>query len=188
MPLQIPHKSIISKKRISGKKREVLLYFSDGEGEYLVGERREILKKSDLMEEAKEAINELIEGPKGRLTRTLPPRTKLLGLQIEEGGVAKVDFNKALSSDHPGGSSAEIMTLYSIVNSLNLNFPQIKCVQILIRGKAVESLAGHLSLRTPVSPNPDLIKGMKKRSDVGAGIDEAQHEDFAVCRLIRKLV
>jgi spore germination protein GerM len=160
---QSPHKSIIKKRRIPGKKREVLLYFSDFEGKYLVEERREILKKGEMSEEAKEIINELIKGPKGKLIPTLPSRTKLLGLQLGEQGVVRVDFDKALTSDHPGGSSAEIMTLYSIINSLNLNFPRIKEVQILIEGKAVESLAGHLSLRKPVSPNHDLIKGMGKK-------------------------
>jgi spore germination protein GerM len=155
----------------SEKKREVLLYFSDGDGEYLVGERREILKKGEVKEEAKETVNELIKGPKGKLIPTLPPGTKLIEVQISEEGVAKVNFNKALISDHPGGTSAEMMTIYSIVNSLILNFPQIKWVQIVIEGKPAESIAGHLSIKEPLSPNPDLIKGMGKRSDLKAGVD-----------------
>jgi spore germination protein GerM len=72
--------------------------------------------------------------------------------------VAKVNFNPALSKDHPGGSSAEMMTVYSIVNSLSLNFPQIKRVQFLIDGKPIATIVGHLSLEQPVSPKPDLIK------------------------------
>jgi spore germination protein GerM len=140
------------------EKKEVLLYFSDSEGEYLIAEKRPILKKNEVKEEAKETILELIKGPKGKLIPTLPPRTKLLTLQINDAGVAKVNFNPALSKDHPGGSSAEMMTVYSIVNSLALNFPQIKRVQILIDGKSIETITGHLSLRQPISPKPDLIK------------------------------
>jgi spore germination protein GerM len=140
------------------EKKEVVLYFSDSEGEYLVGEKREISKKNEVRDEAKEAILELIEGPKGKLVPTLPPRTKLLTLQINDAGLAKVNFSPALSKDHPGGSSGEMMTIYSIVNSLSLNFPQIKKVQILIDGKPVETITGHLSLKQPVSPKPDLIK------------------------------
>jgi len=147
------------------ERKEVLLYFSDREGEYLVGERREILKKNALKEEAKETIIELIKGPEGELVRTLPPRTKLLNLQISDAGLAKVNFNQALSKDHPGGSSGEMMTVYSIVNSLSLNFPQIKRVQILIDGKPTETITGHLSLRQPVSPKPDLIRGKTKSSN-----------------------
>jgi spore germination protein GerM len=81
-----------------------------------------------------------------------------LNLRLDEKGVAVVNFNKALSKDHPGGSSAEIMTTYSIVNSLTLNFPKIKQIQILVEGKPIETIAGHLSLKQPISPNPSLIK------------------------------
>jgi len=116
------------------------------------------LKKNEVKEEAKETILELIKGPKGKLIPTLPPRTKLLTLQINDEGLAKVNFNPTLSKDHPGGSSAEMMTVYSIANSLALNFPQIKRVQILIDGKPIETIAGHLSLRQPVFPKPDLIR------------------------------
>jgi len=156
-------KPVVKRPSIPEEKKEVLVYFSDGEGEYLVGEKREILRKGDVKEEAKETINELIKGPKRRLIPTLPSSTKLLSIQLSEDGVAKINFNKNLSQDHPGGSSAEMMTLYSIVNSLTHNFPEIKRVQILIEGKPVETIAGHLSLRKPVSPNPDLIKGMVRK-------------------------
>ena len=151
------------KREVEREKKMVTLYFSDPEGEYLVGEKREILKRPEVKEEAEETITELIKGPKGRLIPTLPSRTKLLSLQLGEKGLAKVNFNKVLSKDHPGGSSAEIMTLYSIVNSLTFNFPQIKRVQILIQGEAGETLAGHLSLEQPVPPNPGLVKKMEKQ-------------------------
>jgi spore germination protein GerM len=151
------------KREVEREKKMVTLYFSDPEGEYLVGENREILKRREVKEEAEETITELIKGPKGRLIPTLPSRTKLLSLQLGEKGLAKVNFNKALSKDHPGGSSAEIMTLYSIVNSLTFNFPQIKRVQILMEGEAGETIAGHLSLVQPVSSNLDLVRKTGKK-------------------------
>jgi spore germination protein GerM len=151
-------KPLLERWRILSEKKDVLLYFSDSEGEYLIGEKRKILKKSEVKEEAKETIVELIKGPKGKLIPTIPPRSRLLTLKISDAGVAKVNFNAALSKDHPGGSSAEMMTVYSIVNSLALNFPRIKRVQIFIDGKPIETITGHLSLRQPVSAKPDLIK------------------------------
>ncbi len=146
------------KRGILREKKGIFLYFSDSEGEYLIGEKREIFKSDEVEEEAEETVNELIKGPKGKLIRTLPPQTKLLSVELGEGGVAKVNFNKAFSKDHPGGSSAEMMTLYSVVNSLILNFPHIKRVQILIEGKTAETIAGHLSLKKPVSSNRNLIR------------------------------
>lgn len=145
------------KRGILKEKKQVLLYFSNNEGEYLVGEKREISKGDDIEEEAEETIKELIKGPRGKLIPTLPSQTQLLDLQLGNEGVASVNFNQAFSKNHPGGSSAEMMTLYSIVNTLTFNFPQIKRVQILIEGKSIETIAGHLSLKKPVAPKPDLI-------------------------------
>ena len=146
------------KRGILREKKGILVYFSDGPGEYLIGEKREILKRDDVEEEAAEAIDELIKGPKGKLIPTIPRQTKLLDLELGKEGMAKVNFSKALSKDHPGGSSAEMMTVYSIVNSLALNFSQIKRVQILVEGKEIETITGHLSLRRAILPKRDLIR------------------------------
>ena len=140
------------------EEKNIILYFSDENEEYLIGERNKITKKDRLEEEAKELVAELIQGPKGKLIPTLPPQTRLLSLHVDEEGLAKVSFSKAFTADHPGGSSAEIMTVYSIVNSLTTNFPQIKRVQILVEGKEIESIAGHLSLKRPIPPKADLIR------------------------------
>ena len=144
-------------------KRGVTLYFSDQEGEYLIGEKREIKKKEEVEGEAQEVVRELIKGPKGKLLPTLPSRTKLISLQLDEQGVAKANFSQALSKDHPGGSSAEMMTVYSVVNSLVLNFPGIKRVQFLVEGKEIESITGHLSLSQPMGSKPDLIRKSGKK-------------------------
>lgn len=151
------------KKIVVKEKKIVTLYFSEEEGEYLVGEKREIPKKESVEEEAKEAIIELIRGPRGELIPTLPSQTELLGLQLDQRGLARVNFNRALTKNHPGGSSAEMMTVYSVVNSLTFNFPNIKRVQFLVEGKQVETIAGHLSLRQSVPPKPDLIKKKGKK-------------------------
>jgi spore germination protein GerM len=151
-------------KKVAVKEKKVVtLFFSEEEGEYLVEEKREILKTGRFEEEAKETVVELIKGPKGRLIPALPPHTRLLTLRMDQNGVAKVNFDQTLSKEHPGGSSAEMLTLYSIVNSLTLNFPQIKRVQILIDGKEAESIAGHISLKQPVSFNPSIVKKMEKK-------------------------
>jgi spore germination protein GerM len=148
----------VTKKIVSKEQKNVILYFSDEEGEFLIGERNRITKRDGVDEEAKELVAELIRGPKGKLIPTLPPQTRLISLHVDENGMAKVSFSKSFTADHPGGSSAEIMTVYSIVNSLTTNFPQIKRVQILVEGKEIESIAGHLSLMKPISSKPDLIK------------------------------
>jgi spore germination protein GerM len=158
LSLRKPEKKVAVKE-----KKVVTLFFSEEEGEYLVGEKREIPRRDRVEEEARETIAELIKGPHGAFIPTVPSRAKLLTFQIDAQGLAKVNFDQTLSKEHPGGSSAEMLTLYSIVNSLTANFPQIKQVQILIDGKAVESIAGHISLKQPVSFNPSIVKKMEKK-------------------------
>jgi spore germination protein GerM len=139
-------------------KREITLFFSDREAEYLVGEKRAINRGEDTEAAAGELIREIIRGPRGQLFPTLPSQARLLSFQIDESGVARINFSKAFLRDHPGGSSAEMMTVYSVVNSLTLNFPEIKRVQFLVEGREIETIAGHLSLRQPISPKSDLIR------------------------------
>lgn len=153
-----PVRTWLEGKGLLREKRVVILYFTDPESDSLAEEKREIPRRDDVEEEAEEVLGELTRGPKGRLLPTLPPRTRLLGLQIDEGGVARVNFSKELARDHPGGSTGEMLTVYAIVNSLTRNFPQVKSVQLLVEGRRVETLAGHLSLLHPIRSNLDLTK------------------------------
>jgi spore germination protein GerM len=159
-------KPLLEKKAVKKEKKLVTLYFSEPEEEYLVGEKREIIKQDRVEEEARETVLELIKGPKEKLIPTLPPHTRLLTLQVDQSGVARVNFDQTLSKEHPGGSSAEMMTIYSIVNSLTVNFSQVKRVQILINGKAVESIAGHISLKQPIPSNMNMVKKMGKKPGI----------------------
>jgi len=151
----------LQSKGVLNDRKRVILYFSDPGSESLVGEKREIARRGDVEDEAEELISELTKGPKGKLIPTLPPRTRLLDLQLDERGIARVNFSKDLSKGHPGGSSAEMMTIYSIVNSLTLNFPEIKGVKLLVEGKGIETIAGHISSAQPFRPNPNLIKTLR---------------------------
>ncbi len=153
-----PFSLLFEKKLLVEDRREVVLFFADPNGDFLIGEKRKVAKKEDPKVGGKEVMDELIRGPRGKLIPTLPPGAKCLGIKLNEKGVAIVNFNKSLSKDHPGGSSAEILTAYSIVNSLTQNFPQIKQVQIVVEGKPIETIAGHLSLKQPLIAKPDLIK------------------------------
>ena len=57
----------------------------------------------------------------------------------------------------PGGSLYEIFTVYSIVNALTVNLPAITRVQILVDGKEVDTLAGHVDLRHPLSKSLEWV-------------------------------
>ena len=51
----------------------------------------------------------------------------------------------------------ELLTVYSIVNSVVFNVSEIKRITILIDGQPVETLNGHLDLRRALVPDVTLI-------------------------------
>lgn len=137
--------------------KTVSLYFSNEEGLALKAEKRGIAT-GVLTKEVAEAVAELIKGPEGKLIDAIPDGTRLLGVEIKE-DIAFLNFSKEISENHPGGSSAELQTVYSIVNTVTFNFPGIKKVQILIQGKKAKVLAGHIDISFPLGPDKDFIKG-----------------------------
>ncbi|MBU4348933.1 GerMN domain-containing protein, partial [bacterium] len=94
---------------------EVNIYFSDSQAMYLVPERRKILKTSTL---ARHIINELIKGPASPdLYPTIPQGTQVNEVYIA-GDIVYIDLSEEVFKNHPGGSSGQLMTVYSIVNTL----------------------------------------------------------------------
>ena len=67
-------------------------------------------------------MGELIQGSKSGLVATLPPETKVLEVFVSTRGVAYVDLSKE-ASQGTSGSHDELLSVYSIVNSLTVEFP-----------------------------------------------------------------
>ena len=110
-----------------------------------------------MVRQAKQTIEELIKGSQKGYISPFPPEAKLRELYVTEEGVAYVDFSKDIVEKHLSGSSAEISTIFSVVNSLAYNFDDIEKVFILIEGRERETLGGHINLSRPFLPLYDLI-------------------------------
>jgi spore germination protein GerM len=134
------------------------LYYADPYSEKLSPEKRTIQKGKTLKQTIETVIEEFIKGPKGDLVNTIPSGTVLKDVGIDSEGIVSVDFNSHLSQAHPGGSSAEILTVYAIVNSILLNFDEVTKVRILIEGKSVDTLAGHINCSEPFVADRSFLK------------------------------
>lgn len=137
-------------------KRTLYFYFEDR----LAAEERDLpLKREDLMAQARDVIKELIKGPVTdlRLTPVLPEEIKVRGVFLDSDGICYIDFGREIQERFPGGVWTEVLSLYSIVNTLTTNFPEIKGVKILVEGYGVETLAGHIDIRYPLQRREDLI-------------------------------
>lgn len=137
--------SSADKRRINVK-----LYFASPDSAILQTEERSIPYHETLHQQAREVMTALIAGPKEKLVPTIPEGVRLLDVLVTKDGVAYVDLSGEIVSNHQGGTTGEIVTIYSIVNTLTINLPQIQGVQILVDDRAVETLKGHLDLSRPL--------------------------------------
>ncbi len=137
--------------------KEVTLYFGNRDGESLHGVNHTI-KESNLNKEIAEAIEALLDGPKKgqkRAERAVPEGTRLKGVTVK-GSTAIVDLSSEVVNRHGGGTAAEIQTIFSIVNTVGLGWPEIRDVQLLIEGERVETIAGHIDIKLPIQPDRTL--------------------------------
>jgi spore germination protein GerM len=135
----------------------VTLFFASPDGSSLEREGREIDACDGLSECVGDVVGELINGPVGNLNPALPSATTLNGVTID-GDRAVVDLGEGFAKGLPGGSNSEMLAVYSIVDTITVNFPKIKQVKLLINGKGVETLNGHLDLTEPLTPDFDIEK------------------------------
>lgn len=137
--------------------REVTLFFGNQDGSGLAREGREIAVEDTTDDMIASVVDELVVGPLGDLAPTLPHNARVLGAQLK-GDVVQVDFSKELVESLPEGSSAEMAAVYSVVDTVAANFPQVKAVQFLVDGVPVKELKGHLDLSAPIAPDFALEK------------------------------
>ena len=131
------------------------IYFGDENAEFLEPEVRSVslVPRESLLVAA---INELIKGPtEPNHALTIPPGTRLLGVEVRD-GVAWTDFSTEIRTKHWGGSAGELLTTFSVVNTLT-EFPEVKAVQFLVEGEIYDSIWGHGITNEPISRQMDLI-------------------------------
>ncbi len=145
-----PRQSPLPSSAIS---KEIRIYLSSREGRYLTAVSRKI-RPGTLNSRIEEALGRLIKDGK---PDTIPEGTRLIKLGIRRATVY-ADFTNEIKANHPGGSTAEINTVYAIVNTVTLNFPEIKDVQILIEGEKADTLAGHIDISRPIGPQTSIIR------------------------------
>jgi hypothetical protein len=126
----------------------VRVFFPPADGSVVLSsEDRTIFRSPGLGNRAKQILQKVVDGPQSnRLRPSIPPEARLQEVFIDDTGVAYVDFSNALATNHLGGMVNEQATVYSIVNSLIYNLPEIRQVQILVGGGERETLKGHCLL------------------------------------------
>lgn len=139
-------------------KIKATLYFASEDGLHLVPAEREVPLAEGAVAQARSILEaQLSADAPPPLASTIPKGALLRGVFISERNEVFVDLDPAIRTAHPGGAFQELMTVYTIVNAVLTNLPNLEQVQILVGGQEVDTLAGHVDLRRPLRKNEALI-------------------------------
>lgn len=136
----------------AGPERKITatLYYISEDGLSMPGVQREVPFADSIADQARRIVETQLAGAPAPYASPVPAGTSLRALFIGQRGEAFVDLAGDVRTKHPGGALFELFTIYSIVDALTVNLPAITRVQILIDGKEVDTLAGHVDLRHPL--------------------------------------
>jgi hypothetical protein len=133
-----------------GRKIKARLFYVAGDGTRLTSVEREVPFAEQVSEQARRLLEAQFTPVEKPLVSAIPAGTTLRALFVAQDGTAYVDVSREIVSAHPGGSAAELLTVYSVVNALTTNLPAITSVQLLVDGKEVDTLVGHVDTRRPL--------------------------------------
>jgi hypothetical protein len=160
--------------RAPGAERKITatLYFVSEDGMSLVGVQREVPFGEPIVEQARRIVEAQLAPAPEPLAAAVPAGTTLRGIYVTERNCdagdadtcirdAFIDLSAEARTRHTGGALDELFTIYAIVDAVTVNLPAISRVQLLVEGREVDTLAGHVDLRRPLEKNLTWVKTEK---------------------------
>jgi hypothetical protein len=134
----------------SGRRIQATLFYVSDDGSDLMPVARDVSYGATPAEQAREILDG--PGPPGarRLRLGDSGGTAIRSVFLGPKGELYVDLSPDGLVGHVSGSLDEALAVFAIVNAVTVNLPDVKAVQILVDGKEVDSLAGHIDLREPL--------------------------------------
>ncbi len=140
-----------------GQTQIITLYFPSYADGKLLSETRALKLSSDNIKAIRQILLALIEGSHQGHGNALSPSTTIRAVFLTPDGTAIVDLSQEALTDFEPGIESESLAIYSIVDSLCANIPQVKEVRFLVQGQEVQTLDGHIDLTGSFAPEPSLI-------------------------------
>ena len=131
--------------------QDVNLFLLDSTEMVLVPIKTERRLHRELTKRLSQVVTALIQETPPNFRNTIPRGTELNEVYIDSQQTAYLDFSSHLTDGHIGGTTAEFLTVTAILRTVFDAFPdEVKQIQILINGKEIETIAGHLNLSQPL--------------------------------------
>jgi spore germination protein GerM len=141
----------------------VTLYYASQDGEALVPVRREVPLAEGTVAQGAQILAAQFDAAPAPFSSVIPKGTKLRAFYvIADRGDAFVDLSREISTAHAGGTLSELLTVYAIVNAVTANLPAVQRVQLLVDGKEVDTIAGHVDVRRPLVRDRSLVREKEK--------------------------
>lgn len=150
--VDVPKADEAGEAEATGRIRATLYYVAEN-GLHLTAVDADVPYAATPAEQARALVDAQLGAAPAPLAQAIAEGTKVRQIFVAEDGTAFVDLSREAVANHRGGSLDELFAVYAIVNAVTVNLPAVKGVQILIDGQEVDTLAGHVDLRHPLSRN-----------------------------------
>ena len=132
---------------------KLTLYFPNQDASWLIPVER---NASVPEQEVIKTIFKELASPPPNFSSSLPKGTTLIEATVKD-GIATLNLSKEFQKNFNGGTSAEQMTLFSIVNSLT-TLSNVQNVRFLLEGQKQDAILGHMDTSVPIKRNETIIQ------------------------------
>lgn len=124
----------------------------------LLMEERRQPRRTDQLSIAEAVVEEFLKGPVNSVMSAIPRDSSLLGIYKDTDKILYIDLSDEFRRNFQGDAYTEFLLLKGLYESLISNTPDIQNVKVLIEGKEIETLGGHLYLLYPLKDivSPEL--------------------------------
>ncbi len=135
--------------------QDVTFYFPDEAVMYLCPETRKVTAAEHIFMQS--VVDAIIKGPAtDGLKPSISGDVKILSISTGD-GIFTLDLSSEFRDANTGGTTKEVMAIYSIVNTL-CSIDGIEKVKINIDGDETPEFGGHFSLDEALEPDFSLVK------------------------------
>jgi hypothetical protein len=134
------------------------LFYGARDGMLLQPVRVEVPLAEGAVAQGRQIVRALLQPPPAPYVSVIPAGTTLKAFYVTSSGDAFVDLSADITAKHPGGTHAELLTVYAIVNTIATNLQGVQRVQLLVDGQEADSVAGHVDVRRPLERDMTLVR------------------------------
>lgn len=113
-------------------------------------EERRVKREASTVAMAGSIIEEFFKGPSTREGALIPQGVRLLNLYKGKDGILYIDLSDEVRRNFQGDAYGELLLLKGLYESIISNLAGIEDLKVLVEGKEIESLGGHISILYPL--------------------------------------